>query len=122
MHLNAALRHAQENYPSFLASLANELSSAAKPADARRLAGIVLKNALDAKDEVRKADLQARWSAVDPALRANIREALLATLRVDIQDVRHTAALAIAKVRPAGGYGGGGGGAGRPVETGMAVA
>lgn len=48
----ASLQETQ--YPSFLLSLAAELSSAEKPVDARRLAGLVLKNALDAKDAARQ--------------------------------------------------------------------
>lgn len=93
------IQHFQEqNYPGFLASLAAELSNTQKPADSRRLAGLVLKNTLDAKDEVRKAELQARWGAVDPTLKNQIRESLLTTLQMDPQDVRHTAAMVIAKV------------------------
>lgn len=88
----------EHDYPGFLASLAAELSSLAKPADSRRLAGLVLKNTLDAKDESRKAELQARWGAVDPTLKNQIREALLSTLQMEPQDVRHTAALVLAKV------------------------
>lgn len=88
----------EQNYPGFLASLAAELSNAQKPADSRRLAGLVLKNTLDAKDETRKAELQARWGAVDPGLKGQIRDSLLATLQLDPQDVRHTSAMVIAKV------------------------
>ncbi|KAF8069441.1 KPNB1 [Scenedesmus sp. PABB004] len=88
----------EHDYPGFLASLAAELSSTSKPADSRRLAGLVLKNTLDAKDEARKAELQARWGAVDAGLKTQIRDALLSTLQMEPQDVRHTAALVIAKV------------------------
>lgn len=87
-----------KNYPGFLISLAAELGNVNKPPDSRRLAGLVLKNNLDAKEEARKADLQRRWGTVDPALRNQIRETLLVTLQNEPQDVRHTAALAIAKV------------------------
>eukprot|EP00878_Enallax_costatus_P011619 GHUV01012128.1.p1 GENE.GHUV01012128.1~~GHUV01012128.1.p1 ORF type:complete len:603 (+),score=213.52 GHUV01012128.1:279-2087(+) len=87
-----------QNYPGFLASLAAELTSTAKPADSRRLSGIVLKNALDAKDDARKAELQARWGAVDSNLKSQIKEALLSTLQTEPQDVRHIAALVVAKV------------------------
>lgn len=89
----------EQNYPGFVASLAAELSNAQKPADSRRLAGLVLKNNLDAKEEGRKAQLQGRWGAVDPALKNHIRESLLATVQMETpQDVRHTAAMVIAKV------------------------
>ncbi len=49
------LKQAQESqYATFLASLAAELSNNDKPSDTRRLAGLILKNALDAKEEQRK--------------------------------------------------------------------
>ncbi|KAL6744943.1 armadillo-type protein [Haematococcus lacustris] len=58
----------------------------------------MLKNALDAKDDARKRELYARWQATDPALRQHVRDALLATLASEAADVRHTAAMAVAKV------------------------
>ena len=91
-------QYQEQNYSGFVASLAQELCNTQKPADSRRLAGLVLKNNLDAKEEPRKAELQARWGAVDPNLRNQIRESLLTTLQMDPQDVRHTAAMVIAKV------------------------
>ena len=52
----AQLKQAQEqNLGAFLQSLANEVATEAKPLDSRRLAGLILKNALDAKDEALKA-------------------------------------------------------------------
>lgn len=49
------LRHMQvTDAAGFLHSLSRELASADKPVDTRRLAGLILKNALDAKDEKRK--------------------------------------------------------------------
>lgn len=88
----------EQNFPGFLTSLAAELTNAQKPADSRRLAGLVLKNQLDAKDDARKAELQARWGMVDPVLKNQIREALLQTMQMEPQDVRHTAAMVLAKV------------------------
>ncbi len=86
------------NYPSLIASMSAELSNAAKPGDSRRLAGIVLKNALDAKEDARKRELHALWTQLDPQLRQAVRDALLATLASDAADVRHTAAMVLAKV------------------------
>jgi importin subunit beta-1 len=95
------------DYPGFLSALARELADESKPADARRLAGLVLKNALDAKDDLRRAELHARWSGVDALagggggggpVKSRIRDSLLATLRASLPDVRHTAAMAVAKV------------------------
>jgi importin subunit beta-1 len=51
----ASLKHLeQQNLPAFLLSLSTELANNDKPVDARRLAGLILKNTLDAKDENRK--------------------------------------------------------------------
>lgn len=44
----------ESQYASFLLSLSAELSNNDKPVDARRLAGLVLKNTLDARDDARK--------------------------------------------------------------------
>lgn len=94
-----ALQTFQErDFAGFIASLSAELSNASKPADSRRLAGLVLKNMLDAKEEARRQELQGRWIQLDAGLKVNIRGALLATLRADDREVRHTAALVTAKV------------------------
>lgn len=86
------------NYPSFMLSMASELANPGKPNDARRLAGLVLKNALDAKEDARKRELQQHWIQCDPALRQHVRDALLSTLSTESPDVRHTCAMVVAKV------------------------
>lgn len=91
-------QYQEENYAGFLASLAAELANTAKPGDSRRLAGLVFKNALDAKEEQRRSQMQQRWHSVDPALKNHIRESLLTTLQTDPQEVRHTAAMVLAKI------------------------
>jgi importin subunit beta-1 len=88
----------EQNYAGFLGSLAYELSNSEKPPESRRLAGLVLKNNLDAKDDARKAALVSRWESVDAPLRANIRGALLQALAMEPQEVRGTVALVVAKV------------------------
>ncbi|KAG1660011.1 hypothetical protein FOA52_009831 [Chlamydomonas sp. UWO 241] len=95
----AQLKQFQEtNFPGFVASLSAELSTNGKPVDSRRLAGLIMKNMLDAKEDARKRELHARWVSLDPALRQHVRDALLATMHTDLVDVRHTAAMVIAKV------------------------
>lgn len=42
------------NAPAFLISLSAQLASPDKPSDSRKLAGIILKNQLDSKDEAKK--------------------------------------------------------------------
>lgn len=59
------LQQLQENqYATFLVSLSAELSNNEKPSDTRRLAGLIIKNALDAKEESRKVRdsmLRSSW-------------------------------------------------------------
>lgn len=50
----------EASYPQFLAAAVSELANSAKPAEARRLAGLLLKNSLDAKEEARRQQLRAR--------------------------------------------------------------
>ena len=84
--------------PLFLVSLALELANQEKPIESRKLAGLVLKNALDAKEQVRKAEYIARWISLDVAVKSQIKSALLTTLGSVVQDARHTAAQVIAKI------------------------
>eukprot|EP00798_Chlamydomonas_sp_ICE-L_P017132 gene17132-23436_t len=88
----------EQNFPSFVASLSAELLNSAKVADSRRLAGLIMKNMLDAKEEARKQEMHLRWIALDHSLKYIVREALLATLKTDVPDVCHTCAMVIAKV------------------------
>lgn len=81
----------------FLVSLANELASDEKPVDSRKLAGLVLKNSLDAKEIPRKAELSQAWLALDPAAKHQIRACLLRSLASPASDASHTAAQVIAK-------------------------
>eukprot|EP00899_Mesostigma_viride_P011808 jgi/Mesvir1/20628/Mv14854-RA.1 len=88
----------ERDYAMYLLSLSHELSNNGKPADSRRLAGLILKNALDAKDEKRKGELKDRWVALSPQIKAQVRAALLATLGASVVDARHTAAQVMAKI------------------------
>ncbi|KAK9289357.1 hypothetical protein L1049_007512 [Liquidambar formosana] len=93
------LRQFQEqNPPAFLLSLSAELSNNEKPTESRRLAGIVLKNSLDAKDAARKEHLVQQWMAVDIAIKSQIKDMLLKTLGSSVPEARHTSAQVIAKI------------------------
>lgn len=48
----------QQHYGELLVGLSAELADGAKPLDARRLAGLILKNTLDAKDDARKVGMR----------------------------------------------------------------
>ncbi|KAH7293167.1 hypothetical protein KP509_28G014800 [Ceratopteris richardii] len=88
----------EQNAAGFLLSLAHELANNDKPAESRRLAGLVLKNSLDAKDAARKAELAQAWTALNESVKGQIKSALMSTLSSNIIDARHTSSQVIAKV------------------------
>ncbi|GFR39763.1 hypothetical protein Agub_g247 [Astrephomene gubernaculifera] len=88
----------QSNFPSYLASITNELGNEERADDVRQAAGLQLKNSVDAKDQARRADLVAKWMATDVALKQHIRDVLLRCLHSPKGDVRKTTALVIAKI------------------------
>lgn len=95
----AQLKQAQEqNLGAFLQSLANEVATEAKPLDSRRLAGLILKNALDARDETVKADKQEKWVTMDANIRNTVKGCVWNQLGSPVQEIRHTCAQVIAKI------------------------
>ncbi|MCD7461772.1 Importin subunit beta-1 [Datura stramonium] len=98
-HAEETLKQFQEqNLPGFLLSLSGELASEEKPVDSRKLAGLILKNALDAKEQHRKYELVQRWLSLDVAVKTQIKTCLLQTLSSLAPDARSTASQVIAKV------------------------
>ncbi|PNY06922.1 importin subunit beta-1-like protein, partial [Trifolium pratense] len=98
-HAEESLLHFQEqNLPGFLVSLSVELASEDKPVDSRKLAGLILKNALDAKDENRKRELVQRWLSLDSAAKAQVKACLLQTLSSLVLEARSTATQVVAKI------------------------
>eukprot|EP00741_Cyanophora_paradoxa_P021338 tig00021348_g20597.t1 len=93
------LKAAEEsNFPGFLTTLTAELASEEKPADSRRLAGLIIKNALSAKDEQRRMQLFQAWVSLDAGIKAQIKGAMLTTLGSAVREARHTTAQVIAKI------------------------
>nr|XP_043629854.1 importin subunit beta-1-like [Erigeron canadensis] len=98
-HAEESLKHFQEaNLAGFLLSLSGELASEEKPVDSRKLAGLVLKNALDAKEQHRKFELVQKWLSLDVGVKAQIKACLLQTLSSPVYEARSTASQVIAKV------------------------
>jgi importin subunit beta-1 len=98
-HAEESLKQIQEqNLPAFLLSLSGELANNNKPIESRRLAGLILKNALDSKELHRKNDLAQRWLSLDLATKTQIKTSLLQTLSSPVSDARSTASQVIAKV------------------------
>ncbi|KAL9432792.1 hypothetical protein AB3S75_027748 [Citrus x aurantiifolia] len=98
-HAEESLKQFQEqNLPSFLLSLSGELANDDKPVDSRKLAGLILKNALDAKEQHRKFELVQRWLSLDANVKTQIKTCLLNTLTSTVADARSTSSQVIAKV------------------------
>ncbi|ERM97413.1 hypothetical protein AMTRI_Chr08g166390 [Amborella trichopoda] len=87
-----------QNPPAFLLSLSRELSNEEKPTDSRRLAGIILKNSLDAKEASKKEELVKSWVGLDHNLKSQIKDLLTLTLTSSVQEARHTSSQVIAKI------------------------
>lgn len=87
-----------QNLPSFFLTLSGELANNEKPVDSRKLAGLILKNNLDAKEQHRKNELVQRWLSLDVFVRAQVRGCLLQTLSSPVSDARSTASQVIAKI------------------------
>ncbi|KAI9173477.1 hypothetical protein LWI28_022922 [Acer negundo] len=91
-------QYQEQNLSSFLLSLAGELANDEKPVESRKLAGLILKNALDAKEQHRKFELVQRWLSLDSAVKAQIKSCILKTLTSHAHDARSTASQVIAKL------------------------
>lgn len=98
-HAEENLRQFQDqNLPAFLISLSGELANDEKRVESRKLAGLILKNTLDAKEPHRKAELVQRWISLDGAVKNQIKGFLLQTLSSPVPDARSTSAQVIAKI------------------------
>ncbi|KAM7463640.1 hypothetical protein LguiA_031761 [Lonicera macranthoides] len=98
-HAEESLKQFQEqNLAGFLLSLSGELASEERPVDSRKLAGLILKNALDAKEQHRKFELVQRWFSLDVSVKTQIKAGLLQTLSSPVPEARSTASQVIAKV------------------------
>ncbi|KAL7614491.1 hypothetical protein Lser_V15G04998 [Lactuca serriola] len=98
-HAKESLKQFQEqNLPGFLLSLSGELAHDEKPVDSRKRAGLILKNALDAKEQHRNYELIQRWLSLDVGVKSQIKTYLLQTLTSPVHEARSTASQVIAKV------------------------
>uniref|UniRef100_A0A1D1ZAR7 Importin subunit beta-1 n=1 Tax=Anthurium amnicola TaxID=1678845 RepID=A0A1D1ZAR7_9ARAE len=98
-HAEESLKQFQDqNLTAFLLSLSSELANNDKPVDSRKLAGLILKNALDAKEQRRKFELVQRWLSLEAAVKAQVKGCLLQTLSSSVPDARSIASQVIAKI------------------------
>jgi importin subunit beta-1 len=78
--------------------LAAELATQDKPVNARQLAGLMMKNTLQAKEERLQQEKHGRWKALDAGIRDNIKHSLMSALRSPEPGVPHISAVAAAEV------------------------
>ncbi|KAK9764087.1 karyopherin Kap95 [Basidiobolus ranarum] len=76
-HLEAASR---DNFSAYVVTLCQELSNEQSQPHIRTAAGLALKNTLTAKEEHRKEEMVQRWLAIDANTKAQVKQAVLATL------------------------------------------
>eukprot|EP00980_Cylindrotheca_fusiformis_P000364 scaffold91_cov127-Cylindrotheca_fusiformis.AAC.24 len=88
----------QRNFPEYVRSLAQVLATEGKPVPARQLAGLLIKNSLQAKDDALQKEKHQRWTTLDGPVRDTIKQPLLAATRSAEPVVAHIAAVAAAEV------------------------
>lgn len=69
-----------------------------KPPLARALAAIQIKNCVDSRSQERSDEMAKRWLSLDPQLRQNVRNVLLAGLASQQRDVRRACSQGVAGV------------------------
>ena len=94
---------AKSDFPSYVLSLAAEVGSSDRPTDTRRVAALMLKNALSSRSAATREELRAKWmEAVPAATRGAIKAALTEVVtRHPDPAVRRGAAQAAAKIAAA---------------------
>lgn len=88
----------EQNLPSYLQALVQELGMPARPIETRQLAGLLLKNSLTARDLVQRQVLAERWLNLPPDVRVQVRGLVLRILEDEQREVRFTAALIVGKI------------------------
>lgn len=86
------------NFSMFMMTMVTELATEDKPQQARMLAGLLMKNALFAKNEAGRTEAQQRWLALDDAARTQVKNGCLTTLQSPSTEVRNQACQVVAKI------------------------
>jgi importin subunit beta-1 len=86
------------NFPLYFVALCKELGNEQLQAPARQLAGLQLKNCMDAKSENLQAQKNARYLALDASARATVKTMVVQILGSSLKEARSTAALVIGKI------------------------
>lgn len=76
----------------FLVQLVVELADDSKPAQARQMAGILLKNTLTSKDETKQMQLHLQWKQLPEDIKKRVRVQVLNALHSSTKEARRVAA------------------------------
>lgn len=78
--------------------LSIELSEENRPQQSRKLAGILMKNALTAKDQHRRVQLEQKWLDLDEQTKSIIKGNIVKTMASPDAGARKTAAQVVSKI------------------------
>lgn len=93
------LKEAEDkNFGSYLVTLADHLSGNDNDPESRRLAGLIVKNAVYSRDPAVRMLYVDRWIQVDEQNKTHVRHTLLRTLSAVAPEPRRAAAQVIAKI------------------------
>ncbi|KAI8907243.1 armadillo-type protein [Gorgonomyces haynaldii] len=88
----------KDNFTHYMGLLCQELSSTQNGSHIRSSAGLMMKNAVTAKDFERQEELSQRWLHVDPQAREQIKQAVLQALRANESSTGKVAGQVIAAI------------------------
>ncbi|KAJ9090905.1 hypothetical protein QFC20_007788 [Naganishia adeliensis] len=89
---------AQENFPAYMQTLANELANESADNLVRNAAGLAIKNALTGRESQRQQDLAQRWLALPTEARNSIKHPCLLTLGSENKRASAVAAQAVSAI------------------------
>jgi importin subunit beta-1 len=88
----------QHNLAMYFHALVSELVDENKSKHTRALAGMLIKNRLDSKDETKRAQYATEWVALDAQIRANVKAGVLQSLSSAEVDPRNAATQVCSKI------------------------
>lgn len=92
------LTEAEKDFRTYLGMLSIELSEESRPQLTRRLAGLLMKNALNARDNAKRVQLESKWVQLDEDTKGVIKGNIVKTLASPDSFARRTAAQVVSKI------------------------
>ena len=86
------------NLPQFYVAMSGELCNDSKPKNTRQLAGVILKNCLDANNDQLAEQRAKEWLALPAQIRNQVKGSVVKGLGSSVQEARDTCAQVVAKI------------------------